>query len=84
MIPQTNDSEHLYFPTLEELNEPLLVDNNLESDEDEINQLRPNSFMSLLMTSPTQCFHYYWRKFDDCFMRPIFGGSESSLEYLSP
>ncbi|KAF2307068.1 hypothetical protein GH714_024683 [Hevea brasiliensis] len=34
---------------------------------------RPNSIRALLST-PTHTVHYYWRKFDNAFMRPMFGG----------
>ncbi|KAK6122624.1 hypothetical protein DH2020_043623 [Rehmannia glutinosa] len=34
---------------------------------------RPSS-LRLLLTKPTRTVHYYWRKFDDAFMRPVFGG----------
>ncbi|XP_057963484.1 sodium/hydrogen exchanger 2 [Malania oleifera] len=34
---------------------------------------RPTSLRMLLAT-PTHTVHYYWRKFDDAFMRPVFGG----------
>ncbi|KAL5566979.1 hypothetical protein UlMin_030143 [Ulmus minor] len=34
---------------------------------------RPNSLRALL-TTPTHTVHRYWRKFDDAFMRPVFGG----------
>ncbi|KAJ6821962.1 sodium/hydrogen exchanger 2-like [Iris pallida] len=34
---------------------------------------RPSSLRMLLM-KPTRTVHYYWRKFDDAFMRPMFGG----------
>ncbi|CAN1285299.1 Sodium/hydrogen exchanger 2 [Linum perenne] len=27
-----------------------------------------------LLTTPTHTVHYYWRKFDNAFMRPVFGG----------
>ncbi|KAK2977364.1 hypothetical protein RJ640_013343 [Escallonia rubra] len=33
----------------------------------------PASFR-LLLTTPTHTVHRYWRKFDDSFMRPMFGG----------
>lgn len=26
------------------------------------------------MRYPTTTVHYFWRKFDDKFMRPVFGG----------
>lgn len=34
---------------------------------------RPSSIRALL-TTPAHTVHYYWRKFDDAFMRPVFGG----------
>ncbi|XP_028780859.1 sodium/hydrogen exchanger 1 [Neltuma alba] len=34
---------------------------------------RPSSIRALLST-PTHTVHRYWRKFDDAFMRPVFGG----------
>ncbi|KAL1539077.1 Sodium/hydrogen exchanger 2 [Salvia divinorum] len=30
--------------------------------------------LRMLLTTPTRTVHYYWRKFDDAFMRPVFGG----------
>lgn len=35
--------------------------------------VRPTS-LRLLLTTPTHTVHRYWRKFDDAFMRPVFGG----------
>ncbi|KAL8047743.1 hypothetical protein ABFX02_07G020400 [Erythranthe guttata] len=34
---------------------------------------RPSS-LRMLLTTPTRTVHYYWRKFDNAFMRPVFGG----------
>ncbi|KAL6907865.1 hypothetical protein ACP4OV_002035 [Aristida adscensionis] len=34
---------------------------------------RPTS-LRLFLESPTRSVHYYWRKFDNAFMRPVFGG----------
>ncbi|KAE8723193.1 Sodium/hydrogen exchanger 2 [Hibiscus syriacus] len=34
---------------------------------------RPSSIRALL-TTPTHTVHCYWRKFDNAFMRPMFGG----------
>ena len=36
--------------------------------------LRRPSSLRLLLTSPSRSVHHYWRKFDDGFMRPVFGG----------
>ncbi|GAB4835894.1 monovalent cation:H+ antiporter, CPA1 (nhx1) [Ancistrocladus abbreviatus] len=35
--------------------------------------VRPSS-LRMLLNSPTHTVHRYWRKFDDTFMRPVFGG----------
>ncbi|KAJ7562010.1 hypothetical protein O6H91_03G052100 [Diphasiastrum complanatum] len=32
------------------------------------------SSLSMLLQDPTAAVHDLWRKFDDCYMRPIFGG----------
>jgi hypothetical protein len=34
---------------------------------------RPTSLRMLLAT-PSHTVHHYWRKFDNAFMRPVFGG----------
>ncbi|XP_072997194.1 sodium/hydrogen exchanger 1-like [Typha latifolia] len=34
---------------------------------------RPSS-LRMLLSKPTHTVHYYWRKFDDAVMRPVFGG----------
>jgi hypothetical protein len=35
--------------------------------------VRPSS-LRMLLSKPTHTVHYYWRKFDDALMRPMFGG----------
>ncbi|CAA6663478.1 unnamed protein product [Spirodela intermedia] len=34
----------------------------------------PPSGFRMLLTTPAHTVHHYWRRFDDAFMRPIFGG----------
>lgn len=34
---------------------------------------RPTS-LRMLLSTPSHTVHHYWRKFDDAFMRPVFGG----------
>ncbi|XP_009766186.1 sodium/hydrogen exchanger 1 [Nicotiana tabacum] len=34
---------------------------------------RPNS-LRMLLSTPSHTVHRYWRKFDNAFMRPVFGG----------
>ncbi|PSS06096.1 Sodium/hydrogen exchanger 4 like [Actinidia chinensis var. chinensis] len=41
------------------------------------NIVRAKESLSMLIESPVYTIHYYWRKFDDCYMRPIFGGARS-------
>lgn len=50
---------------------PLL--GNGQAVESNQNIIRPSS-LRMLLTTPTNSVHYYWRKFDDAFMRPVFGG----------
>ncbi|KAF8015044.1 hypothetical protein BT93_H0744 [Corymbia citriodora subsp. variegata] len=33
-----------------------------------------SSSLRMLLTIPTHRVHYYWRKFDNAYMRPVFGG----------
>lgn len=34
----------------------------------------PPTDLRMLLTAPSRSVHHYWRKFDDKFMRPVFGG----------
>ncbi|KAG8658277.1 hypothetical protein MANES_03G135020v8 [Manihot esculenta] len=42
------------------------------------NLQRASESFSMLMESPVYTIHYYWRKFDNAYMRPVFGGPRSS------
>ncbi|XAR54599.1 hypothetical protein NMG60_11029810 [Bertholletia excelsa] len=55
--------------------EPLLR-NGLDSEADLGGHNAPPrpSSLRMLLTTPSHTVHYYWRKFDDAFMRPVFGG----------
>nr|ALP46549.1 vacuoloar Na+/H+ antiporter 4 [Eschscholzia californica] len=50
-----------------------LLENGQGPDVNPVNLLRPSSIRMLLAT-PTHTVHHYWRKFDNAFMRPVFGG----------
>lgn len=45
--------------------------NNDSNDDDSIPR---TAGPRTLLTCPVRSVHYYWRKFDDAFMRPVFGG----------
>ncbi|KAK6930105.1 Cation/H+ exchanger [Dillenia turbinata] len=53
-----------------------LLGNGQESETDLNNGQsvpRPTS-LRMLFSTPSRTVHHYWRKFDDAFMRPVFGG----------
>ena len=61
------------FASLEDLR--LLFLENGDPSDNSGNQTGPmRSSFRLLMRHPTSTVHYFWRKFDDRFMRPVFGG----------
>ncbi|KAE8698220.1 Sodium/hydrogen exchanger 2 [Hibiscus syriacus] len=60
--------------TPKSLSVPLLGNvHDLESYESERNLTRPTS-LRMFLSTPSHTVHYYWRKFDNAFMRPMFGG----------
>lgn len=68
--PAISDATEL--PSLEDLRS-LFVENGAESSQ-QGNNPPERSNLRLLMTHPHITVHYLWRKFDDKFMRPVFGG----------
>ncbi|WCJ23549.1 sodium hydrogen exchanger 2 [Euphorbia peplus] len=50
---------------------PLLNGQDPEDNKD--NLIRPTS-LRMLLSTPSHTVHHYWRKFDNAFMRPVFGG----------
>ncbi|XP_052188788.1 sodium/hydrogen exchanger 2-like [Diospyros lotus] len=52
---------------------PLLSNGESEADLPGHHIARPTS-LRMLLSTPTRTVHYYWRKFDNAFMRPVFGG----------
>ncbi|XP_057512470.1 sodium/hydrogen exchanger 1-like [Actinidia eriantha] len=61
------------FASLEDLR--LMFLENGDPSDNSGNQTAPmRSSFRLLMRHPTSTVHYFWRKFDDRFMRPVFGG----------
>lgn len=59
------------YPSLEDLRF-LFIENGDDPSEQGSNQRKRS--LRLLMTNPVISVHYLWRKFDDKFMRPVFGG----------
>nr|ACU01852.1 Na+/H+ exchanger 1 [Populus euphratica] len=70
--------KHTMLPSdltnLKLLNLPLLANGQeSESDMNGDHIPRPVS-LRMLLTTPSHTVHHFWRKFDDSFMRPVFGG----------
>ena len=52
----------------------LLLESAGPSDQGNNQPIRRRSSLSLLIRHPAKTVHYFWRKFDDKYMRPLFGG----------
>ncbi|KAJ7950703.1 Sodium/hydrogen exchanger [Quillaja saponaria] len=66
-------SDETDSPSFEDLR--LLFLENGDPNDQGNNQRGPwQSSFRLLISNPTSTVHYFWRKFDDKFMRPVFGG----------
>ncbi|XP_059652526.1 sodium/hydrogen exchanger 1-like [Cornus florida] len=61
------------FASLEDLRLPFFEGEEPNTSGDNQPGLKRSS-LRLLMTHTTSTVHYFWRKFDDRFMRPVFGG----------
>lgn len=62
---------------------PLLMDTNGDGEQDGETRIPINQYLrnltrlqsiSSLLTAPRSTIHHVWRKFDDAYMRPTFGG----------
>ncbi|CAL1382036.1 unnamed protein product [Linum trigynum] len=70
--PSTAVSSHAGSP--KSITVPFLGEGQ-DSLEDFAHQdLNGGNRLRALLTTPTHTVHYYWRKFDNAFMRPVFGG----------
>ncbi|XP_011023538.1 PREDICTED: sodium/hydrogen exchanger 1-like isoform X1 [Populus euphratica] len=52
----------------------LLLESGDSSNSNNNQTARRAGSLRLLISHPTTTVHYFWRKFDDRFMRPMFGG----------
>lgn len=71
--PMVSDATDI--PSLEDLNISFLENGDpSEQGQQANNPPRRKNSLQLLISNPTSTIHYWWRKFDDKFMRPVFGG----------
>nr|AAP20431.1 Na+/H+ antiporter NHX4 [Zea mays subsp. mays] len=74
LLPASGHPRELSEPSSpKSFHSPLLTSQQGSDLESTTNIVRPSSLRGLL-TKPTHTVHYYWRKFDDALMRPVFGG----------
>nr|ABC46405.1 Na+/H+ antiporter Nhx1 [Karelinia caspia] len=77
LLPHSEETEPL-SPNSSRL--PLLGngydhDHNHNHDTEKVNRASlTTSSLKMLLNSPSNTIHHYWRKFDDVVMRPVFGG----------
>lgn len=68
-----NISDVTDIPSLEDLRLPF-IENGGPSEESDNRPAPKRNSLRLLIRHPTRTVHYWWRKLDDKFMRPVFGG----------
>jgi hypothetical protein len=75
LLPMRHSSGNNSEPSSpKSLTAPLLSSLNGSDLEIGDNPLNRPSSIRMLLTKPAKTVHFYWRKFDDAVMRPIFGG----------
>lgn len=67
--PKALNSEDNVVSNLDDIH--LLFLENIRGNENGNNR---RSSLSRLLANPTSTIHQFWRKFDDKYMRPVFGG----------
>jgi len=73
LVPHNHGSRESKTPN-EDLTLPML-----SMDESAATNLsRAKDSLSMLIERPVHTIHSYWRKFDDAYMRPTFGGPATS------
>ncbi|KAK4344499.1 hypothetical protein RND71_034675 [Anisodus tanguticus] len=76
LLPHNDNTRRIIDrePTISKDTLPLL----LFDESATTNLLRANDSLSMLFERPVYTIHSYWRRFDDTYMRPIFGGPARS------
>ncbi|KAK1428217.1 hypothetical protein QVD17_17046 [Tagetes erecta] len=76
LFPKSSHVDHTQSSSPKSIMMPLLghrLDVEPETGDDETT-LEAATNLQMVFTNPANTIHYYWRKFDDAFMRPVFGG----------
>nr|GEU39461.1 sodium/hydrogen exchanger 2-like [Tanacetum cinerariifolium] len=75
LFPQSSHVDHTQPSSPKSIMMPLLRHgHDVEAETGENESLPTTTNLQMLFSNPTNTIHHYWRKFDDAFMRPVFGG----------
>ncbi|KAJ9543130.1 hypothetical protein OSB04_022837 [Centaurea solstitialis] len=75
LLPHPSEPEETEPSSPRSLTVPLLGNGaDPEAETGNRGTLPTTSSLKMLLNSPTNTVHHYWRRFDDSYMRPIFGG----------
>ncbi|XP_039043016.1 sodium/hydrogen exchanger 2-like isoform X3 [Hibiscus syriacus] len=62
------------FPPKPMADLPLIANGQIADDEEGNDNIPRPTSLRMLLATPANTVHYFWRKFDDSVMRPMFGG----------
>ncbi|KAL8121636.1 sodium/hydrogen exchanger 1-like [Apium graveolens] len=75
LLPSSKHSISSEPVTPKSITEPLLNGQESEADlELVVPSIRRPESLKMLLARPSHSVHHYWRRFDNAFMRPVFGG----------
>ncbi|KAI4320811.1 hypothetical protein MLD38_034256 [Melastoma candidum] len=74
LLPHVANSKASVLPKPRSPNEDITLPLISLEESTTTNLLRAKDSLSMLIGRPVHTIHSYWRKFDDAYMRPIFGG----------
>ncbi|URD89744.1 Sodium/hydrogen exchanger family [Musa troglodytarum] len=66
------NGEDAHLSSLEDIH--ILFPDNCRTSGNDTSHANPRSSLGMLIMHPTSTIHYLWRRFDDRYMRPVFGG----------
>ncbi|KAI4326476.1 hypothetical protein MLD38_031788 [Melastoma candidum] len=90
MLPMQKHTGNFSDEPLKSTEEPLLMNGHGSGTASNGHGVIHSGSLRMLLATPTNTIHHYWRQFDDACMRPVFGGRgfvphtlESPMETLS-
>ncbi|KAJ8466175.1 hypothetical protein OPV22_028727 [Ensete ventricosum] len=68
----STNGEDAHSSSLEDIH--ILFPDNCRTSGNDSSHANPRSSLGMLIMHPTSTIHYLWRRFDNMYMRPVFGG----------